>query len=385
MLTARPTLYAIGDARDATAPLAGDARRAMRPPSPAALPAARATLRVVGGYIERLPLAAVKCGLVDDAEAWSYVVGAAPAMAWREQPMFGRRLFRLADDRPPFHSPAMLRFLRERGAPDLLCVWGLGVSEEILLACRDSFKLYYSLDVDPLRVPPAVSRHFDLVLVGETWQADAARARHPALRCARLPIGPEFADPLTFRPLGIAKDYDVIYVACAQTYKRHDILFQALARCARPVRTLCVFGYGELADDLRARARALGLAVDFVGPPGVPHATVNALMNRARIGVVAGSEDGCPAILTEYMLAGLPVLANQQLCCGLRYITPETGLTATPEAFHLGLEELLARAPGLDPRAHALGRWDWPTSIRKLTAILADCGYKPRRPIQRVN
>ena len=45
-------------------------------------------------------------------------------------------------------------------------------------------------------------------------------------------------------------------------------------------------------------------------------------MNRARIGVVCGEEDGAPAILTEYMLAGLPVLANARLRCGLRLHPP---------------------------------------------------------------
>ena len=48
-------------------------------------------------------------------------------------------------------------------------------------------------------------------------------------------------------------------------------------------------------------------------------------MNRARFGVVCGVDDGAPAILTEYMLAGLPVLANAELRCGLQYILPETG------------------------------------------------------------
>ncbi len=52
-------------------------------------------------------------------------------------------------------------------------------------------------------------------------------------------------------------------------------------------------------------------------------------MNLARIGVVCGVDDGAPAILTEYMLAGLPVLANARLRCGLQYIRPETGRAAT--------------------------------------------------------
>ncbi len=59
-----------------------------------------------------------------------------------------------------------------------------------------------------------------------------------------MPIGPEFADPKTFRPLDLPKEFDIVYVAAAQPYKRHDILFDALVRLPRSIRALCVFGYG---------------------------------------------------------------------------------------------------------------------------------------------
>ncbi len=86
--------------------------------------------------------------------------------------------------------------------------------------------------------------------------------------CAVLPIGPEFADPVTFRPLGTEKPYDVIYVAAAQPYKRHDVLFDALARAPRRLKALCVVGYGEMADDLRRRAASGASTSTSSGRPG---------------------------------------------------------------------------------------------------------------------
>lgn len=389
-LTPLPSLYAVGDLRDGWPPAEGpdegadsyaERWRAAVPPGPAVgtdLAAARRALRVAGGYMERLPLACVKAGLVDHAEKWHFWCPPTPCPSGLEQSLFGWRTFHLRDQRGPFRSEDMLAFLRVHGAPHILCVWGLGVAEEMLLTCKHSLKVYNSIDAPPLRVPPEVSRHFDLVLVGAEWQRAEVQARHPGMPCAILPIGPEFADPDTFRPLGSGKDYDLVYVAAAQPYKRHDILFDALARCRRPVRALCVCGYGELGDELRRQARDRGLPVDIVGPPGVPFAQVNALMNRARAGVVCGIDDGCPAILTEYMLAGLPVLANARLCCGLDYVTPETGLTAEPERFHEGIEAILDLSSRLDPRAHALPRWTWPASVERFADILAECGW--RRP-----
>ena len=342
-------------------------------PAPAAATgtASRGT-PVRGGYLERLPLACVSAGLVERAEIWTHWRSADAAPHRQETPVLARRAFRLSDDRPPFRSNSMMGFVRAFGAPHILCVWGLGVDPALLRACARSFKIYNSIDVPPLRVPPDVSAEFDLILTGADWQSADIRSRHPAMTCAVMPIGPEFADPETFRPLGIEKPYDVVYVAAAQTYKRHDLLFDALARAPRPLKALCVFGYGELGDELRRRAADQRLDVDFIGPPGVDFAEVNRLMNQARIGVVCGSDDGAPAILTEYMLAGLPVLANAGLRCGLNFITPETGLAAGPDHFLDGLLSLLSAADGMRPRETVLSRWTWPHTVRRLAGLMAE-------------
>ncbi|WP_244480357.1 glycosyltransferase family 4 protein [Rhizobium sp. Root1220] len=244
------------------------------------------------------------------------------------------------------------------------------MSEEILIACRDSFKIYNSIDAPALRIPPEVSQHFDLVITGAEWQSAVVRSRHPQMRTVVMPIGPEFASASTFRPLGLPKSYDVIYVAAAQAYKRHDILFEALAKLPSSLKSLCVFGYGELVEDLRSHVEQLGLNVDFVGPPGVRFDEVNRLMNLARIGVVCGVEDGAPAILTEYMLAGIPVLANSALCCGLQYITAESGAWASADDFHEGIRDLLERTDTLRPRNVVLANWTWPHSIRRLRKLI---------------
>lgn len=325
---------------------------------------------VIGGYLERLPLACIRRGLVREAEIWHHWRGPDPGPFSRDSGVLARRSFRISGEQPPFRSDSMLGFVRAFGAPHILCVWGLGVDPALLHACGRSFKIYNSIDAPALRIPPEASAAFDLVLTGAAWQSADVRERHPDMPCAVLPIGPEFADPETFRPLGIEKCYDVIYVAAAQGYKRHDILFDALARARRPLRALCVFGYGEMSDDLRRQASERRLDIDFVGPPGVDFAEVNRLMNQARVGVVCGIDDGAPAILTEYMLAGLPVLANDRLRCGLQYITGETGRTADPDAFHAGLLDLLDAADEMRPREAVLRRWTWPHSVDRLAAAI---------------
>jgi glycosyltransferase involved in cell wall biosynthesis len=334
---------------------------------------------VRGGYLERLPLALVCGGFADRAEIWSHWRAASPPPVYPEpHPFLTRRSFQMNGGAAPFASNDMLAHIRTFGPPAILCVWGLGVSEEILLACADSYKIYNSIDAPALRIPPEVSRHFDLVITGAQWQSDEVLARHPGMQTIVLPIGPEFASEVMFRPLGGPKPYDVVYVAAAQGYKRHYVLFDALEKLPRSIRALCVFGYGDQAAELRREVDDRGLDVDFVGPPGVPIEDVNRLMNQAKIGVVCGVDDGAPAILTEYMLAGLPVLANSALRCGLQYITPQTGMTASAPEFHLGIETMLARLGEFSPRQTVLDNWTWPHSIAQLRPMLDR--HRPARP-----
>ena len=338
-------------------------------------------MAVTGGYLERLPLAIVCSGLADVAEIWSFSGKDDDPTGVTASPHgLGLRRFRADVHAEPYGSADMLDHIAATGAPDILCVWGLGVTEEVLWACRDSIIIYNSLDVDALRIPPEISRHVDIFLTGSDAQTAQTRARHPDAIVAVLPIGPEFASAETFYPLGTPKDFDLVYVAAAQPYKRHDILFDALEQLPSTIRALCVFGYGEDGDTLRARAAALGLDITFIGPPGVPFDEVNQLMNRARIGLVCGADDGAPAVLTEYMLAGLPVLANANLACGLQYIRPDTGRIAAPDQFSTMIMDMLRDLSTFSPRKAVLENWVWQQSLKRLVPLLrqAEANCRPR-------
>lgn len=374
-LSERPSILVISDRLET--PPAGYAALDTSPPWEDAQFDGRSP-RVIGSYLERLPLACVAAGLVERAEVWHHVMGDAEIVR-RAPGMPVSRAVAITDPAAPFHVPAMIDLLRRHGAPHILLVLGLGVREELLLACRRSLRVYNSIDAPALRVPGHVSRHFDLVLTGARWQSDVVEARHPGMLTGIMPIGPEFASMAQFMPLDIPKDYDLIYVAAAQDYKRHDILFEALDACPRDVRALCLFGYGERADDLRAQASQRGLAVDFIGPPGLPYDDVNRLMNRAKMGVVCGRDDGAPAIITEYMLADLPVLANAELVCGTQYITPDTGLLATPAEFAQAILYLRSSAHTYRPRATVLDHWTWPHSIKRFAGLLDAARLKKSR------
>lgn len=116
-------------------------------------------IRVEGGYLERLPLACVACGLVDHAQIWGH---------WRPSaPPPTRRFFHLNDGTAPFASDDMLAHIEVFGRPDILWLWGLGVAEDILIACETSFKVYNSIDAPALRILTKLSAPSELILTGE--------------------------------------------------------------------------------------------------------------------------------------------------------------------------------------------------------------------------
>lgn len=107
-----------------------------------------------------------------------------------------------------------------------------------------------------------------------------------------------------------------------------------------------------------------------VGPPGASHDAVSRLVNLARVGVVCGEADGAPAILTDDMLAGLPVLANVRLACGLQLITPRTGMAAPAALIAQKLGEMLSDTARFSPTDGVRARWTWPHRARRLEGLL---------------
>lgn len=94
------------------------------------------------------------------------------------------------------------------------------------------------------------------------------------------------------------------------------------------------------------------------------------MMNLAKIGMVCGIDDGAPAILTEYMLAGLPVLANEKLSCGLQYVTPQTGRSAAAHDFPAVILNMLENLWEFSPRQRVIDNWLWCHSVQKLRKVL---------------
>jgi glycosyltransferase involved in cell wall biosynthesis len=150
-------------------------------------------------------------------------------------------------------------------------------------------------------------------------------ARQPALEL--VPYGAD-VDALTAAPelgasvrarLGVgADDLVVMGIGRLIPVKGFDVLLEAhaLARREEPGLRLVLVGEGELRDELRRRADALGVAGSVLLPGAAQRAEIPAYLAAADIVAVpsvrhGGYVDGLPNVALEAMAAGRPLVASR--------------------------------------------------------------------------
>lgn len=173
-------------------------------------------------------------------------------------------------------------------------------------------------------------------------------------------------------------------VATLQEKKGHAVLLDALARDPGLERTIVDFaGGGELEDDLRARARELGLEerVHFLGPQ--EEAQVRELLERCDLFVLPsviasdGQMEGIPVALMEAMAVGRPVVASRMSGIPELIDDDRVGRLAEPaDAADLGRAIAAVQfGEGLDPavgRAVIENEFDIRESGRRMADLIAD-------------
>lgn len=121
--------------------------------------------------------------------------------------------------------------------------------------------------------------------------------------------------------------------------KAHRVLFEAMAQPALSALHLIVVGDGELRDDLRARAQALGIQgrVHFLGA----RRDLGNILAAIDIFAMPSHWEGLPLSMVLAMGAGLPVVASR--------------VAGIPEVVNHGVSGLLVEPGNSTQLTHALG------------------------------
>ena len=221
----------------------------------------------------------------------------------------------------------------------------------------------------------------------------------------RLPTSnADFVDTDAFAPDGRSKQYDVIMVARWDSFKHHDLLLDAfgiLAARHSDVRGVLV-GHAALEETtagsrsrayharIVARIRDERLPIDLPVSNGMvtsgddcTKATMAALINEARMGVILSKAEGVNRFKMECMSCNVPVIICADAGWTLRkHVTPQTGMVVPRRANALA-DAILAIRDGMAfaPRAHVLATSDCVNSMRVLQESIdeldAAAGHRP--------
>ena len=161
---------------------------------------------------------------------------------------------------------------------------------------------------------PFVKRADFVTATGEAMRKELIDA---GINPAKVAVLPHCVDVERF-PLNTpdSATYDCVYVGRLIRRKRVDVLLRAFAKVlqSRPQSRFCIVGDGPLRKRLRRLADDIGLgsSVEFVGY----RQDVETYLSKARINVMASSEEGFPFSLVE------------GICCGAVPVSTPVGTIA---------------------------------------------------------
>jgi glycosyltransferase involved in cell wall biosynthesis len=261
--------------------------------------------------------------------------------------------------------------IKNVGEPDI--IWAEGISfpgclGRVFELCPNSRKIIYSKYCEPWLIEKIDL--YDACLVDEEWQIDEMACRFPEVPCR---LWDKLVDyDQGFYPKNCQKIYDICYVARLDGRKNHRLLFEALGKLRDRHLTVALIGSNEnqLQEFLEPLALQSGAQIFFTGFASQEH--VNELINQSKMGVICDKYDAVPRAMLEYMAADIPVLVNEDMRVGARYIGPKAGLIRPPERFHEGIAEILEHLARFSPRVYLLENFSRDLVVQKFFGIVTE-------------
>ena len=188
----------------------------------------------------------------------------------------------------------------------------------------------------------------------------------------------EWVDPQTFRPR--APDcqpvFDAVMVAAWDPLKRHELLFEAIARLkqerSRPIR-LALIGYslGWTRRPIEDLLNKYGLTGDCTIFEQIPHAEVSRIVSESRVSLLLSRQEGSNRSVYESMFCGTPVIVyREHRGINLDNVNERTGLLADDHELSGAIGRIIDHPEAFDPRGWALENIGFENATTKLNQAL---------------
>jgi hypothetical protein len=230
---------------------------------------------------------------------------------------------------------------------------------------------------------PVWYREVDLYMTSATF---AEKCPQPQVHLTAR----NFVDEATYYPLGIPKRFDVIFNVTWMSFKRHELLIDALTcakQCGRAISCLW-FGYHwcsgweQREADLRNEVQRRELDVTFAEADRNA-AEINRRYNVSRSALICSSAEAGPRVMAEAMLADIPYIATRDTYGGSpELVTPDCGIVCEPtgQAIASAIWRACDERSSFTPRAWAQNnlctRASLPILRKSLVRVERDRGWR---------
>ena len=190
---------------------------------------------------------------------------------------------------------------------------------------------------------------------------------------------PRLAEPFLARP----KRFDLLVNSTWAAWKRHFVLFQALAKLPQPIRVALV-GVpwdGGTRNDVLNVAQYYGVADWLTIFEKIPFQEVIQLNCESRAAALFSLKEGSNRALTEAMLCNTPVILLDRHWGGIvKNVVPQTGVISSERDLPNNIQHVLTNQSSFTPRQWALDNISCLVSTQKLNSFLQDLALARGEP-----